>query len=83
MISLLVRGCMCAKFQCNLDVTFDLGSVRMFSTAIFGTSFPNYKDTWISSTDSCMYFYKIVLSSLTVTLKLINRLIKNITASEL
>ena len=39
----------------TFGVTFDLGSARIFPTAIFGTYFSYHKDIWIEATDY-MYF---------------------------
>ena len=42
-------------------VTFNFGSVKVCSPAIFETSFSYDKDKWIAVTDYYMYFYIIVL----------------------
>ena len=41
--------------QCDLGVTFDIGSARMFSTAIFETPFSSHKVIWIAATDYHIY----------------------------
>ena len=53
-------------------VTFNLGSAKVGSPAIFETSFSYDKDIWISATDYYMHVYVIVLFSLTAILQLIN-----------
>ena len=39
--------CILQNVEANLAVTFDLGSVRMFSTVIFMTYFSYHKDTYM------------------------------------
>ena len=63
---------------CEIGVTFDLGSARMpclrhiyFTFTLFFT-FILHREIWIAATDYYMYFYLIVLSSLTAILKLVN-----------
>ena len=51
-------------------VTFNFGSAKVCSPAIFETCFPYNKDIWIP--DDYMHFYIIVLFPLTVILQLIN-----------
>ena len=51
-------------------VTFNLGSAKVCSPAIFATHFYNDKDIWISATDC--YMYLIVLFPLKDILQLIN-----------
>ena len=50
-------------------VTFDLGSAKVCSPAIYETSF-SYEET--AETDYCMHFFIIVLFPLTAILQLIN-----------
>ena len=52
-------------------VTFNFGSAKACSVAIFGTCFSYDKDIWIASTDYFMKFYIIVLFPLTAVLQLI------------
>ena len=42
-------------------VTFNFGSAKVCSPAIFDTSFSYDKDIWISATNCYMHFYIIVL----------------------
>ena len=54
-------------------VTFNFGSAKVCSPAIFETCFSYNKDIWITLTDYKMYFYIIVLFPLTAAiLQLIN-----------
>ena len=53
-------------------VTFNFGSAKVCSPAIFGTSFSYDKDRWIAATVYYMHFYIIVLFPLTAILQLIN-----------
>ena len=53
-------------------VTFNFGSAKMCSSAIFETSFSFDKSIWIAATDYYMHFYIIVLFPLTAILQLIN-----------
>ena len=46
--------------QCH-GVTFNFGSAKVYSAAIFETYFSYDKDIWIAVTDYCMHFYIIVL----------------------
>ena len=46
-------------------VTFNFGSAKVCSTAIFETSFSYDKDIWIAATDYYLDFYIIVLLPLT------------------
>ena len=39
------------------DVTFNLGSAKVCSPAIFETYFSYHKNVWIAATDYCMGFY--------------------------
>ena len=48
----------------NHGVTFSFGSAKVCSP-ISNTFFSYQKDIWIAATDYCMYFYIIVLFSLT------------------
>ena len=57
-------------------VTFNLGSVKVYSPAIFETYFSHDKDAWITVTYFYKYFYLIALFSLTAILQL-----RNLTAS--
>ena len=52
-------------------VTFNFGSAKVCSPAIFETSFSYDKDIWLASTDYYMHFYIIVLFPLTAILQLI------------
>ena len=52
-------------------VTFNFGSAKVCSRAIFETCFSYNKDIWIAANDYYMYFYTIVLFSLTDVLQLI------------
>ena len=56
----------------HLGVTFNFGSAKVCSPAIFETSFSHDKDIWIAATDYFMNFYIIVLFPLTPILQLIN-----------
>ena len=51
-------------------VTFNFGSAKVCSPAIFETSFSYDKDIWIAATDYYMHFYIIVLFPLTAILQL-------------
>ena len=53
-------------------VTFNFGSAKVCSTAIFETSFSYVKDIWIAATDYYIHIYKIVLFPSTANLQLIN-----------
>ena len=53
-------------------VSFNFGSAKVCSPAIFETSFSYDKDISIAATDYNMHFYIIVLFPLTVFLQLIN-----------
>ena len=53
-------------------VTFNFGSVKVCSPAIFETSFSYDKDIWIAATVYYMHFFIIVLFPLTSILQLIN-----------
>ena len=53
-------------------VTFNFGSAKVCSPAIFETSFSYDKDIWIAATDYYMNFYILVLFPLTDVLHLIN-----------
>ena len=53
-------------------VTFNFGSAKVCSLAIFETSFSYDKDICIAATDYCMHFYIIVLFPLTAILQFIN-----------
>ena len=53
-------------------VTFNFGSAKVCSCAIFETCFSYDKDIWIPATDYDMYFYIIVLFPLTSILQLIS-----------
>ena len=66
--------CRCAISYCDRGMTFDLGSTKTFSTAIFETYF-YHKNMWVTATDYNMYnmyIHLIVLSPLTVIFQLIN-----------
>ena len=54
----------------NHGVTYNLGSAKAFSSAIFETSFSNDKDIWIAATDYYMHFYIIVLLPWTTVFQL-------------
>ena len=68
LVSLLVLGCRCAISQCDLGVTFYLGSARMFSAAIFETYFSYHKDVWITVGDAIKFSCFDPLSLHTVSL---------------
>ena len=53
-------------------VTFNFGSAKVCSSAIFETSFSYDKDIWIVAADYYLFFYIIVLFPLTAILQLIN-----------
>ena len=57
---------------CDLGVTFDLSSVRIFSTAILERYIFCDKDRLITETDYYMYFDITVSSPLAAMLQLIN-----------
>ena len=52
-------------------VTFNFGSTKVCSPAIFETPFSYDKDIWNAATDYYMHFYIIVLFPLTAILQLI------------
>ena len=52
----------------NYSVTFDLNFAKMCSSAIFKTYFSHDKDIWIAVTYYYLYFYLILLFSLTAIL---------------
>ena len=56
----------------HLGVTFNFGSAKVCSPAIFETSFSYDKDTWIAATDCYRHCYIIVRFPLTALLQLIN-----------
>ena len=53
-------------------VTFNFGSAKVCSLAIFETYFSYDTDIWIAATDYYMYFYVIVLFPLIAILQVIN-----------
>ena len=53
-------------------VTFNFGSAKVCSPAMFETSFSCDKDIWIAPTGYYMHFYIIVLFPLTAILQLIS-----------
>ena len=53
-------------------VTFNFGSAKVCSPAIFETTFSSDKYIWIAATDYYMHFYIHVLFPLTAILQLIN-----------
>ena len=53
-------------------MTFNFGSAKVCSPAIFGTSSSYDKDIWIAATDYYMHFNIIVPFPLTATLQFIN-----------
>ena len=53
-------------------VAFNFGSAKVYSPAIFETSFSYDKDIWIAATDYYVHSYIIVLFPLTAILQLIN-----------
>ena len=53
-------------------VTFNFGSSKVCSPAIFETSFSHNKDIWIAATDYSMHFNIIMLFPLTAILQLIS-----------
>ena len=44
-----LEGYRCAMSYCDLSLTFDPDSVKMFSTVIFETCFPYDNDIWIAA----------------------------------
>ena len=54
------------------DVTFNFGSAKVYSPAIYETSFFYDKDICIAATDYYMYFYIIMLFALTAILQFVN-----------
>ena len=50
-------------------VSFNFGSAKLCSPAIFETSFSYDKDIWIAATDYYMHFYIIVLFPLIAILQ--------------
>ena len=54
------------------SVTFNLGSVKVCSPAIFETSFSYDTDIWIGATNYYMHYYIIVFFPLTAILQLIS-----------
>ena len=52
--------------------TFNLGSAKVCSSAIFETRVSQDKAIWIATTDYYTYFYIIVIFPLTSVLQLIN-----------
>ena len=58
-------------------VTFNFGSAKVRSPAIFETCFSYNKDIWIAATYYCMYFYIIMLFPLIAILQLIILLLHN------
>ena len=54
------------------DVTFIFGSGKVYSPAVFHTCFSYDRVIWIAATDYYVYFYIIVLFSLTAILQSIN-----------
>ena len=59
------------KACCDLYMTFDLGSAKMFSSSIFETYSPMTKIYGMLQLNYLMYFYLIVTSTLTPILQLI------------
>ena len=53
-------------------MTFNIGSAKICSPAIFETRFSYDKDIWVAATDYYIYFYIIVLFPLTAILQIIN-----------
>ena len=51
-------------------VTFNFGTAKVYSPAIFETCFSYNKDIWIAATDYSVHFYIIVLFPLTAILPL-------------
>ena len=58
---------------CDLILTIDLGSARMFSDGTLDTYFSYQKAIWIVAIDFYISFYLIVLPPVTVILQLRNR----------
>ena len=56
-------------------VTFNFDSAKVYSPAIFETSFSYDKDMWIAANDYYMHFYIIVLFPMTAILQLMSVLI--------
>ena len=67
MVGTLAMECRYAMSVCPC-VTFNLGSVRMFSTAISKTYVSCHKNLWIAATNYNMYLHRILLSPLTTLL---------------
>ena len=57
----------------NLGVTFNLGSAKVYSPAIFETNFSYHKDTSITVTDYYIHLYLILVFPLMIILQLVNR----------
>ena len=53
-------------------VTFNFGSAKVCSPAIFETSLSYDKDIWIAATDYYMHLYIIMLFPLTAILQLVS-----------
>ena len=53
-------------------MTFNIGSAKICSPAIFETRFSYDKDIWVAATDYYIYFYIIVLFPLSAILQIIN-----------
>ena len=51
LVGILVRGYRRAMSYCDLSLTFDLNSVKMFSILIFETYFCYDNDIWIAAAD--------------------------------
>ena len=56
----------------HYSVTFNFGSAKVCSPAIFETSLSYEKDIWIAATDYYVYFNVLVLFLLSVIVQLIN-----------
>ena len=53
---------------CDLSLTFDLDSVKMFSIIIFEIYFPYDKDIWIATTDHCLQQGSIIFMTVCLSL---------------
>ena len=56
----------------HYGVTFNFGSAKVCSPALYETCFSYDIDIWIAGTDYCMHFYIIVLFPSTAILQIIN-----------
>ena len=68
MVGTLAGRCRPTVAWCNLGMTFDLGSARIFSATL--ETYFYHKAIWTAET--CIYFYLIVFSPLITLLQFIN-----------